>query len=564
MWGDPEFKLTQDTTITIDARKANRVEVTGDRPWQAQNGFVQLGRWWDGRWVDTMSAQVPAELAQQLYLGGTDAAKTGGFEASSYFQMAAPQATLTGAGGVSLSTHYPGYAAQAHLSASGSAQVVPVASGSAADLAPAAGKIALLADDGTDMQTLGANAKTAGAVAVLVYEKTPGVFPMPGISLGVPVFSITLDDATKILAGIAKGPYTLAWTSTPDSPFVYNLAFHDTGRVGANQKHTVRDKDLAAVTEHWHSMGTPVRMATYQSAFRPWNPGAGVPTGSLLTGTPSDQTVYFTADDSQWETFAQSSWPFSESMVDVPRTYSPGQTGSEQWYQGVVRPTASLDAAGKPTLVGERQANQIGVDFTNGLWSDSNPDHYGTMAYFGDGAAVELFAGGQSLGKSWFGPGYVWDLKPEATDYTLKLTQARLAGPGAAIWQRSTSVETDFSFSSHQDPNAYSQSLPLVFPGYGVGVDGDNNVAAGPQQITLSATGQQGYTPGAITAAKLAYSVDGGTTWTDASTSQANGQWTASLDHSKDSGKTVSLKVTLATADGASVTQAVTAAYGVR
>jgi hypothetical protein len=279
----------------------------------------------------------------------------------------------------------------------GSAQVVPVASGSAADLAAAAGKIALLADDGTDMQTLGDNAKTAGAVAVLVYEKTPGVFDNGGISLGSPVFQITLDDAAKLLAAAAKSSDKLAWTSIPDSPYLYNLAFH-------------RAEQLAL------------------------------------------------------------------QRVD-----------------------------GRPAA-----------------------------------------------------------LQPEATSYTLKLHQQRVRGPGAAIWQRSTGVETDFTFSSHLDTGAYPQSLPLLFSGFGVAVDGGDDVAAGPQRITLSATGQSGYTPGAITSAHLAYSLDGGTTWTDAPTTQADGQWSAEIDHSADSGKTVSLRLSLGAADGASVTQTVTSAYGVR
>jgi hypothetical protein len=159
--------------------------------------------------------------------------------------------------------------------------------------ATAKGKIALLPDDGTDMQTLGDNAKAAGAVAALVYEAAPDAFPHYGISLGVPVFYVTLDEANKALAKTAKGPFTLAWVSTPDSPFVYNLAFHDTNRVSAGQKHQVHDANLAEVSENWSSLGTPTRMPEDEVVSRPWNPSGGLSLGNVFTAAPFNRTAYF-------------------------------------------------------------------------------------------------------------------------------------------------------------------------------------------------------------------------------------------------------------------------------
>ncbi|KIQ66608.1 hypothetical protein TR51_03510 [Kitasatospora griseola] len=91
--------------------------------------------------------------------------------------------------------------------------------------------------------------------------------------------------------------------------------------------------------------------------------------------------------------------------------------------------------------------------------------------------------------------------------------------------------------------------------------DGNNTVAAGPLRAALSATGQSGYTPGALTDARLAFSYDGGATWTDAA---VGADHVAVLDHTGATGKAVSLRITLATADGAKVTQTVTDAYAVR
>ncbi|WP_034270548.1 hypothetical protein [Actinospica robiniae] len=249
-------------------------------------------------------------------------------------------------------------------------------------------------------------------------------------------------------------------------------------------------------------------------------------------------------------------------MEDIDRTYTPGSVRTEDWYKGVIRPVVGLDPAGAQTLQGERQGNEIGVDFSQNLWGDSNPDHVGLQGSFGDNGTVDLVgADGTDYGASWFGPYNVWDIPSAGADYTLKLSQQRAWHTD--VWQRSGTVETDFTFRSRLDGEAYSQSLPLLYPSYGIALDPSNNVTPGPQQITLAATGQQGYTPGTLTSASLSYSYDDGVDWLTAKVKQINGVWTAYVDHTGQSGKLVTLKVTLKSADGASVTQTVTDAYGV-
>ncbi|MFJ8441646.1 S8 family serine peptidase [Kitasatospora griseola] len=555
----PEVQLTKDTVLTLDARQAARIEVQADRDLQVRGASLELGRWWGDKWVDSTGVRAGV-LPVELSAWGSGKARTGGFEFGSYLRMAAPEVVLKGAG-LTLQPHYAQFAAEAQLPAAGSASLTSAASATPADLAAAdvQGKLVLVPDDGTSQRTVSTNAKNAGAVGVLTYRQSPGVYGKNDVSLDAPVLPITADEAAKLKAALGKGAVTLAWTSAADSPYVYNLAFHDAGSIGGKQRHTVRDRDLATVTENWHSTGTPVRMSDYLSVERPWNPYAGSAVGQGLVATPSTRTAYYTADDTTWLHDGQSSWPFTEFMQDLPRRYQAGQHRTEEWYQGVLRPTAGRAADGSALLVGERQADLIGVDLTRTLWGDGNADHTGSQSYFGDAAGVELFSGGASLGRSWFGPSFVWQLPDEDRDYTLVLDQARFHHRD--LWQRSTAVRTEFGFRSATDPAAYSQSLPLLFPAYRIDLDGNNTVAAGPLRIALSATGQSGYTPGALTDARLAWSYDGGATWTDAA---VGADKVAVLDHTGATGKAVSLRITLASADGAKVTQTVTDAYAVR
>ncbi|OKJ13662.1 S8 family serine peptidase [Kitasatospora sp. CB01950] len=555
----PEIQLTKDTVLTLDARQAARIEVQADRDVQVRGGALELGRWWGDKWVDSTGVRT-GPLPVELSAWGSGKARTGGFEFGSYLRTAAPEVVLKGAG-LTLEPHYAQYADEAQLPHTGSALLASAASADPADLAAAdaRGKLVLVPDNGTSQRTVSTNAKNAGAVGVLTYRNTPGVFGKNDISLDAPVLPITADRAAALKAALGKGAVTLGWTSAADSPYVYNLAFRDAGSIAGKQRHTVRDRDLATVTENWHSVGTPVRMSDYLTVQRPWNPYGGTAVAQGLVATPSTRTARYTADDTTWLHDGQSSWPFAEFMQDLPRRYQAGQQRTEEWYRGVLRPTAGRAADGSALLVGERQADLIGVDLTRTLWGDGNADHTGSQAYFGDLAAVELFSGGESLGRSWFGPMDVWELPAEAREYTLVLDQSRMYHRD--LWQRSTAVRTEFGFRSAGDPNAYSQSLPLLFPDYRIDLDGNSTAAAGPLRIALSATGQSGYTPGALTDAKLAYSYDGGTTWTDAA---VGADKVAVLDHAGASGKNVSLRITLASADGAKVTQTVTDAYAVR
>ncbi len=288
--------------------------------------------------------------------------------------------------------------------------------------------------------------------------------------------------------------------------------------------------------------------------------GGRFPVGGFdLVGVPGTRTELYSTAGTGWERYLSSSFPWGEYLDDEKREYRAGQRREETWYGGVLAPAAPRDASGGPGLAAERQANRIGA--APAFWGDG--EHGGAAGSFGDIGSMELRRDGESLGRNPY-PFGVFDVPAEEGAYELILSTTKIGQP-AAVWKRSTRVETTWKFRSGLDESAYSQGIPLLFPGYGLPEDGMKTLpAADGQKIGLSVSGHAGYTPGALTAAKLSYSYDDGETWTDAKVAEQSGSWTATVNHAGAAGKPVTLKTELTDAKGNSVSQVVARAYDVR
>ncbi|WP_434598747.1 hypothetical protein [Streptomyces sp. A5-4] len=178
-------------------------------------------------------------------------------------------------------------------------------------------------------------------------------------------------------------------------------------------------------------------------------------------------------------------------------------------------------------------------------------------------AATQLSRDGEMIGESPY-PFGVFDVPSEEAEYELALSTTKFGQP-TAVWKRSTETRTVWKFRSKPDESAYSQGVPLLFPGYQLPADDRKTLPAQDgQKIALSVSGHGGYTPGALTAAKLSYSYDDGLTWTESEVAQQSSTWTATVNHAGATGKPVTLKTELTDAKGNSVTQLVVRAYDVR
>ncbi|MFB7353330.1 S8 family peptidase [Streptomyces gardneri] len=559
--GRPQMELKKDTTVVLDARKAHKLSVKTDKSSELRGTTLAFSRSWDDFWLHAGTAAGPRTI-RGYYASVEGRADEGDFEFGSYWRAAAPQITsLRTADGLTLHPLTASIASD-NLDGTGSARLVDAGTGTPEELKAAGvqGRIALvrLPDDSTSAGTLARNAKAAGAVAVIAHHAAPGRwYPTGGFTgLGLPVLSVPSSEATALLGKLAAGEVTLAWQATAKSPYAYNLAFPETGAIRDDKDYRVRDRELGRTDSTYGSAGIATDFMDFPAARRP--DGVRVGFGSLETvPAPGARTEYYSAGDTSWEPMVGSSFPFGEIMVGTPHAYTPGEKRTENWYDGVIAPTAPRDAAGKPVLVAERQGNLIG--FADAMWGDNT--HHAVPGSFGDIGNVSLSRDGEVLGtSSW--PFGVFEVPAEAGTYTLEQNTMKI---GSKVWARSTSVNSVWKFTSKLDESVYSQGIPILFPRYDLPEDGLKTLAATDgQQIGLTATGHAGYTPAALTSAKLSYSYDGGTTWTEARVSQQGGQWTATVNHAGASGEPVTLRTELTDVNGNSVTQTVVRAYDVR
>ncbi|MET8033399.1 S8 family serine peptidase [Streptomyces sp. NPDC005345] len=551
----PQLEIRKDTTVVLDARTAHRLNVRTDRPSELRGATLGFARSWDDTWLHAGTA-AGGRSVRGYYASVDGRASDGTFEFDSFWRAAAPQISeLAVVGGPALHP-VTGSTSSANLDGTGRAALVDAKSGTADELAGAKGKIALvkLPDTG-NASAVATAAKAAGALAVLAYRDAPGRwYPSTGFTGGpLPVLAVPADEARALLAST---DVTLRWKATAKSPYLYNLAFPETGQLQHAVTYRVRDRDLAANRATYRAMGTATDYVDLPSFTRP-SGLTGAFTDIETVPAPFERTEYFSAGTTGWGHEVSSSFPFGEYMIDPVRTYTKGEQRTEEWYGGVLTPAAPLDASGEQALAAERQGNLIGV--APGFWGDAQ--HQGVQGSFGDIGSMELRRDGESLGESSV-PYGVFDVPAEDASYQLTLATAKI---GSRVWNRSTQTVTTWSFRSHRDEDVFSQGIPLLFPRYALPEDGLKTLPAKDgQRITLSATGHAGYRPGALTSVKLSYSYDDGKTWTSAATARHDGRWTATVDHSRAQGKQVTLKAELTDANGNSVSQTVNRAYDVR
>jgi hypothetical protein len=563
--GYPQLTLTKDTTITLDARQAHRVTVSGDRPLEDHSSEIGFGRWWDDRWVQT-GGYVGDGTIPEYYAWTSGRATLGGFEFGMYWRLTAPELTMNVAGrnGFDVPTLYGVLTGQGRdrFRGRGGAELVDAGDGTA--LAGVSGRIALVTlTQWWETTNVARAAKAAGAVGVLFSRPEAGRW-QPLNSDVLPVATVEASTAAALRARLTAGPVTLRWNGIPDSPYVYNVGFTEAGPIDRDLRYRVRDRDLATVRDTWYGVGgAPTHYTDWLALTRPWNRVASIPIGLYSpVAAPGERTEYYTAGLGPWLHTAKTDMSSGFVMNDFS-SYRAGQHRTENWYRGVLSPIAGRNLAdGSVYTTGARTANKLAVNLRWGYWGDSDPNHWSPGGLDVEGTATLRDSTGQVLGQS--AEQGVFAVPAAAGDYALTYS-VRTDDEAQVGWQRSPATDTTFRFRSQRDDSVASRPLAMIFPRYGVPVDADNTLPARDHQfIALSAVGHAGYPAGAIVKASLAWSYDGGRTWVAAPVSRRHGQWVAEVDHRGASGKSVTLRVDLTDAHGAGVSQTVLSAYTIR
>ncbi|RVU28614.1 peptidase [Streptomyces antnestii] len=557
--GRPQVDIAKDTTVVLDAREAHRLDIRTDRPTEVRGATLGFARTWDDTWLHAATVQGGRGL-NGYYADVRGTARDGDFEFDSFWRAAAPQISELAVEGGPVLHPTTGSTSSVNLDGTGSARIVDGKSGTADELAAAKDKLALVKlPQGGSVSTLARTAAKAGVKGLVLYREAAGRwFPSVGFVGGpLPVLAVETAEGTDLAARIAAGETTLRWKATAKSPYVYTLAFPETGQVRSERTYRVDDQDLATNKATFRGMGVKADYVDLPSMARPNGLSAGF--GEFATvPAPFTRTELYSAGTTAFGHMVSSSFPWGEFMLDPARTYKKGEQRTEEWYGGVVAPTTPLGDDGKPVLAAERQGDLIGV--APGFWGDG--EHLGIQGGFGDLGSMQLKADGKVIGSSSW-PSGVFEVPSGDAAYDLTLNTMKLDNSG--VWKRSAQTTTTWSFRSHLDENVYSQGIPLLFPHLTLPEDGLKTLpAAGGQEIGLTVTGHTGYTPGELTKVALSYSYDGGQTWTEAKTARQGGAWTATVDHTGATGKQVTVRVAMTDSKGNAVTQTVSRAYDVR
>ncbi|MYR43997.1 S8 family peptidase, partial [Streptomyces sp. SID5910] len=220
--GVPQLKLTKDTTVVLDARKAHRLKVAADRPIETRTATLSFSRTWGENWLHagTVTAQ---GTVRGFYASVEGRAQDGDFTFGSHWRQYAPLVSeLKTTKGLALHPLTSGKGST-NLDGTGRAGLVDAGKGSPEELKAAGvkGRIALvLVPDGGAVTGLADAAKAAGATALVVHRTAPGRWqPAAGYAgAALPTLAIPADEARALLGELTAGEVTLRWKATARSP----------------------------------------------------------------------------------------------------------------------------------------------------------------------------------------------------------------------------------------------------------------------------------------------------------------------------------------------------------
>lgn len=171
----PQLEVKKDTTVVLDARKAGRLSVEGDKPLEARNTTLGFARSWDDTWLHAGTA-MGGRTIRGFYASVEGRAGDGEFEFASYWRAAAPLVSELKVQGGPVLHPITASTGSDNLDGTGSARLVDAGTGTPEELAAAGAEDAVVlvkAADGA-LYDVAQAAKEAGAKAVLAHREAPG------------------------------------------------------------------------------------------------------------------------------------------------------------------------------------------------------------------------------------------------------------------------------------------------------------------------------------------------------------------------------------------------------
>ncbi|MHC3814662.1 S8 family serine peptidase [Streptomyces sp. DT9] len=558
----PEVTVSGDTTVTLDARAAERIAWDTERASRPSGFAIGLTYGLDGtgRLLAGYATSVPS-YAKAIYAQPVRHAEKATFLASA--RQTAPLARFTSGGGrvldslpVQKATEFDG---------KGTAEVVAIGKGTDADFAAhdLTGKVALVdaGPGGGNAYTWDPAAAKAGAAGVLAaVPDSEGRFQITGPEGGVPQATITWDDALTLKAEAARsGSAKISWsgTATARSPYVYNLAVVSKEAIRPGTQR-VRDSGLAVTDARYHAQQADGD-ATYWSDVQvglPGMPAVWAGGTTLPLRAPQQRTEFFTPSGSEgltWTTLMRRDLgPNGGTGYDGPREVRRGKS-TAYWYKSPYGPVRNTYSAALMTRDSNRLSFTV-APFGDAGGHDSTAarNDYGTRQLLVNGEPQAMLSG-------------IFELPQSTADVTYRQTWRRPA---------STADRTGLAYSTAWDfrSGAADQGAQrLLVPVLDLPSDLRNSRPAGETTtvgVGAVVDGADGPVSLADVEVRYAYgdqaTTDAVTDWRVADVRRSRGAWRATVPGDAPAGTFVHLRVTLTDGHGARVDQTMVRAYEVR
>ncbi|WP_103352271.1 S8 family serine peptidase [Amycolatopsis sp. CA-128772] len=563
----PELRITGDTTVVLDARKAVKVEIQTPQP-SEQAGiwsyytYRELGP----RRIANYAMQF--DYTRELRVTPTPKVTTGAFEFGSRWSRIAPPLTVNVLGGRDpLTNRY--FAGSPKLDGWRLLQAVSAGHGKPADFKNARGKAAIVDPDPADYNRDEVSRAAADAGAVIVFIVVPdgwGSASVPSISaaptLAIPTVQLDRDEGLALLDRIKRFPALLSLRGVAVSPYLYDVVQTERDRIPDQPVHRVTAANTATVTTHYRQTGSGGQAKEQRFAWKPWQDFAVNEYQRYVT-TPSTRQEYVSSGDTLWQHRVKHGliWdemsPLQGGMTAAPRTYQAKEHITEDWFAPVVRPAIPR---GVPGLDSAREGDKLRIRIPE--FADSQDGHYG----FNEGddqaepavTSAKLFRDGQLVSEQ----PYAFGTFPAGADpatYRLELSVRR----DSPEWLFGTGTQTSWTFRSAR--SASPALLPLLQLDYAVDADAGNRLPAGRRaKIGLTARFQDGMPAPDVRSVKAWASYDDGRTWRAVDVKRAGKSYEATIDHPSlgATNSYVALRVQATDSAGDTVDQTVLRAYG--
>ncbi|MFD4787201.1 S8 family serine peptidase [Streptomyces sp. NPDC058459] len=548
--GDPDVRMDRDHTVTLDASKVHRIDMT--TPQRSETTYQRLDytRLMGGQiWRDFMETQTNYD---SLWAQPTTHKVThGDFYLAARWRKEKPALSVS-----TKATDFTDVLRQDGVTPlpGGTAKLPLVFAGQGAttDYAhlDARGKAVVVRrnDDVSDMDQAAA-AVAAGAKLMLVVNNVDGRgfrhynAPFSSTPVRLDVGLLSTDEGEKLVRQAGTRGATVTVGSAPVSPFVYDLDRTWHNEIPARLVVRGSAKNLARIDETFASPAPGSDGGEFRFDWPDYNNWAvGLTMPEPVRGKRTDWVS--TGGLNSWSQDAYAVGLVFETGAKT--SYRPGSRQSEEWFKPIERPYLN-DAFSLPRRTGDH------------LYLDTPA--FGSRTHVG----VDQGAGEQRQtlyqGTTQLGTGTFTNVSGEAPGagrlpYRLVVTSKR----DVAFTPYSSRTRTEWAFTSKAPADGSAAVLPLVQIDYEVGTDAAGR--AGRHDL-LSATA--GRLPGAVGTGRLGavtleLSYDDGTTW-HRTTGDHAGRFR--LDAPKKASY-VSLRASARDSAGNAVHQTVIRAFGLR